>query len=155
MQYTLINPMKDLKVIATVFAVFALVWEVILSFGLTFGFRQHESFFAWVFVIFTTLLNIPAILCSWRWPRFSAYWLAFNTACSILIALGTVLKKYSVLRHAADHIPLSAQFSGHLFGGILGEAAALWLVQMLLCALLLLSSRKTDDLDDRKRRASG
>ncbi|HET9181317.1 MAG TPA: hypothetical protein VFP59_04220 [Candidatus Angelobacter sp.] len=64
-------------------------WELFMAFGFAFTFRAHEPLTAWLFVWFTFLLNIPAVLLSWIWPRAGAYWLLGNVMVSLTI--GTVL----------------------------------------------------------------
>jgi hypothetical protein len=115
-------------------------WELFMTFGFTFTFRAHEPLLTWLFVWFTFVLNIPAVLCSWFWPRVAAFWLMGNVTVSLLISISQEVLSYM---HSAPREPWSA---GTVFTGILGiiySAVFFWGPPLLVAAGLLLMPKLT------------
>ena len=135
--------MRSSNIFISTLAIFVLAWEAFLTFGLTFSFTEHESFLTWAFLCFTTLLNIPAILCLWRWPRLSAYWLLINIAGSFLSTAGVIYERYSELSRIGEQSPFGDMFTGGLLVGMIKTSAMLWLPQLVLCLLLFRFSKST------------
>lgn len=73
-----------------------------MTFGFTFSFKAHESLWAWVFVWLAFLLNIPAVISSFFFPRLGAYWVLANTVVSMALGIGFELSSYIASRHTAD-----------------------------------------------------
>lgn len=61
-------------------------WVVLVAFGITFSFTTHESWLLWTFVIINFLATVPAVVISWRAPRWGSFWILGNTLGSIFIA---------------------------------------------------------------------
>jgi len=85
--------------------------HLFLTFGFTFTSPKNITAWHWAFVWFTFLLNIPAILVSWFYPKLGACWVLVNTATSLAIAggfYGTVTSRAYVKATAfLQHWPLS------------------------------------------------
>lgn len=77
-------------------------WDLFMTFGLTFSFKAHESLWAWVFVWLAFLLNIPAVISSFFFPRLGAYWVLANTMVSMALGIGFELSSYIASWHTAD-----------------------------------------------------
>ena len=110
-------------------------WELFMTFGFTFTFRAHEPMLTWLFVWFTFLLNIPAVICSWLWPRVAAFWLIANVMVSLLISIAQETLSYM---HSSQGEPWSP---GAVFSGILAiiySAVFFWGPPLLIAAGLLL-----------------
>lgn len=87
-------------------------WDLFMTFGFTFSFSVHESFWAWAFVWLAFLLNVPAVLSSFFFPRLGAYWVLANTVLSMALGIGFELSSYIATRHAVE--PPAMGFGGAL-----------------------------------------
>lgn len=85
-------------------------WDLFMTFGFTFSFRAHESLWAWAFVWLAFLLNVPAVISSFFFPRIGAYWVLANTVLSMALGIGFELSSYIASRHAAE--PPAMGFAG-------------------------------------------
>ncbi len=59
-------------------------WQLFLAMGFTFTFREHEPAILWAFVAFLFLLDIPAVLLSFFFPRFAMWWMAANVVGAVV-----------------------------------------------------------------------
>jgi hypothetical protein len=107
-------------------------WELFMAFGFTFTFRAHEPLTAWLFVWFTFLLNIPAVLCSWLWPRLAGFWLIGNVAISLAIGIGFELMSFVQAPRSA-----ASEFFNGIFG-LIYTAVFFWGPPLMMAAGLLL-----------------
>lgn len=121
-------------------SVLVVPWELFMTFGFTFTFRAHEPLLTWLFVWFTFLLNIPAVLCSWLWPRVAAFWLLGNVTVSLLIGISQGVLSYM---HSTPREPW---LPGTVFSGIFAmiySAVFFWGSPLLVAAGLLLMPKLT------------
>ena len=103
---------RNLIVVSLAGTLLVVPWELFMTFGFTFSFREHEGLLAWLFVWFTFVLNIPAVLCSWVWPRVAGWWLVANVTISVLVgALYAVLQ----MRSAPPQAPTASQLVSGIF----------------------------------------
>lgn len=105
---------RDLLAVSLAGTLLVIPWELFMAFGFSFTFRAHEPFLAWLFLWFTFLLNIPAILSSWVWPRAGAYWLLANVTVSLATGLGFELMSF------VQRTPGAPSAASEFFNGILG-----------------------------------
>ncbi len=114
-----------------------------LAFGFTFTGPQNISFWHWAFVWFTFLLNIPAVLLSWKQPKVSAYWLLGNTSVSILIACGFLWHSYLEGRGTGGSLSVAL---ASVAGRALIMAIFLWAPQIVF-AIAFLTAQQRDPAD--------
>jgi len=87
-------------------------WDLFMTFGFTFSFSAHESIWAWAFVWLAFLLNVPAVISSFFFPRLGAYWVLANTVLSMTLGIGVELNSYIASRRAVE--PPAMGFGGAL-----------------------------------------
>lgn len=105
---------RDLLAVSLAGTSLVIPWELFMAFEFSFTLRVHEPFTTWLFLWFTFLLNIPAILASWIWPRAGAYWLLVNVTVSLAIAIGFELIS------SVQATPGAPSAASEFFNGILG-----------------------------------
>ena len=124
---------RNLIVVSLAGTLLVVPWELFMTFGFTFSFREHEGLLAWLFVWFTFVLNIPAVLCSWVWPRVAGWWLVANVTISLVTAI-----VYTLLHIRSA--PLSMPEASELFSGmfqIIYTALFFWAPPLLIAGGLL------------------
>jgi len=105
---------RDVLAVSLAGTLLVIPWELFMAFAFSFTFRAHEPLTTWLFVWFTFLLNIPAILSSWMWPRAGACWLIANVMASL--AIGTGFELISIVQSKPGAPSAASEF----FNGILG-----------------------------------
>jgi hypothetical protein len=138
---------KSLLIVSLGGTLLVVPWELLMTFGFTFTFRAHEPVLTLLFVWFTFLLNIPAVACSWLWPRAAAFWLVGNVVVSVLMSVSQEVLSYM---HSAPGEPRSP---GTVFTGIFAmiyTAIFFYGPPLLVAAGLLLMPKLTRiDLESR------
>jgi hypothetical protein len=109
-------------------------WNLLVAFGVTFTFREHESVMAWMFVWVTFLLTAPASILALTWPRIGGAWVVGNLVISVAMASAFELKSAAA--------PDASPFQADMLPGLLLWAAVFWLPNIFL-ALGLLWPRRT------------
>jgi hypothetical protein len=124
---------RSLIVVSLAGTLLVVPWELFMTFGFTFTFRAHEPFLAWIFVCFTFLLNVPAVLCSWFWPRVAGWWLVGNVTISVVTAIVYTLLP---IRSSPLSMPKAAELVSGIFQ-IIYTALFFWGPPLLIAGGLL------------------
>ena len=113
--------------------------HLFLTFGFTFTSPKNITAWHWAFVWFTFLLNIPAILVSWFYPKLGACWVLVNTATSLAIAGGFLWHSYFAgIREGYSLFTALAIVAARA----IMMACFLWLPQMLFAGAMLIAVRR-------------
>ncbi|MGZ4867938.1 MAG: hypothetical protein ACXV7C_11980 [Candidatus Angelobacter sp.] len=127
--------MSQTKTVSLMGSFVVIPWDLFMTFGFTFSFRAHESFWAWAFVWLAFLLNVPAVIISFFFPRLGTYWVLVNTALSMALGIGYEMNSYIGSRHAAE--PPAMGFGGAL-ATMFTTAVFLWGPPLVFAAGMLI-----------------
>jgi hypothetical protein len=108
--------------------------QLFLAFGFTFTAAKNISAWHWAFVWSTFLLNIPALILTWFFPRSGSYWVLGNTIISLAIASGFLWNSHFEAKSYGGSL-LSALSMAPIRAMVM--ASFLWLPQLIFGGAML------------------